>query len=462
MNTLRKPLFWLTLQLVVTLGVLAWTGGLEYRRHLDTPSYLNLAGEKSLTEALSHRRTLGYPIFLLAVSQAGRWLSPVPTLQILRYFASICLFWYAVRRLSGSGWLALAAAVPLPWAGIMTLANVVLPDFLAAVAAVVAVSCLLLLLSGSSRAVWWVGLGAAVFCAYQLRPAAVFLVAFIPMLGLILKWLRGERGWGALAKWTAIAALVTFLPFLAFCSWRWSTVGHFGVVAFGGLNQAGMAANFLDGQLVHELPQKHRRLARNMMRMRRERGWGTMNMRSATVDHFAQYSDNIWRIALPTAQREYSRIVALPEDHPERLDGMDRPRQVVQNEMLSRASKAIVRLRPALYFKWVTSALVYGVDQLLRYVWIVAPALLIVFSVPIFLLTARSPADSGSSLEPVVFSTLVGLLVLGVGYFTAYLLLVSLVSFPFTRYFVSLTLFLPSALSAQLFVMWRRILPAVD
>ena len=169
-----------------------------------------------------------------------------------------------------------------------------------------------------------------------------------------------------------------------------------------------------------------------------------------------------WRIALPMAQREYSRIGALPEDHPERLDGMDRPRQVVQNEMLSRASKAIVRLRPALYFKWVTSALVYGLDQLLDYVWIVAPALLIVFSVPIFLLTARASPASGSSLEPVISSTLVGLLVLGVGYFTAYLLLVSLVSFPFTRYFVSLTLFLPSALSAQLFVMWRRILPAVD
>lgn len=63
-------------------------------------------------------------------------------------------------------------------------------------------------------------------------------------------------------------------------------------------------------------------------------------------------------------------------------------------------------------------------------------------------------------LESNDLSTLIGLLALGVGYFAAYLLLVSLVSFPFTRYFVSLTLFLPSALCAQLFVMWRRILPA--
>ena len=139
---------------------------------------------------------------------------------------------------------------------------------------------------------------------------------------------------------------------------------------------------------------------------------------------------------------------------------MGRPARVVQNEMLSRTSKAIVRLRPGLYFKWVTSALVYGLKQLLNYVWIVAPVLLFLFSTPIFLLATRSNDIPTHPLEPNALATLVGLLALGVGYFAAYLLLVSLVSFPFTRYFVSLTLFLPSALCAQLFVMWGRILPA--
>jgi hypothetical protein len=459
-ETLRKPLFWLSLQLVVIFGVLAWTGGLEYTRVADTPSYLIAADVESLTDALSHHRTLGYPFFLRSVRTFGHWLNPVPTFQILLYFASLFLFWYSVRRFSGSGWLAWAAVVPLPWAGVMTLATFVQPDFLAAAASIVAVSCVLVLAAAPARVGWWIGLGVATFCAYQLRPAAVFLVAFLPLLGVVLKYLRGNRGWRQLWRWTAAAGLATFLPFLAFCGLRWATVGHFGVVSFGGLNQAGMAANFIDNRVVRELPQEHRRLARNILRQRRKRGWETMHLRSSTIDHFAQYSDNIWRVAIPVAQKEYKEISALPEGHPQRAVGMERPARVVQNEMLSRASKAIVRLRPGLYFKWVTSALVYGLKQLLNYVWIVAPALLILFSMPIFLLATRATDAPTPRSEPGELVTLISLLALGVGYFAAYLLLVSLVSFPFSRYFVSLTVFLPSALCTQLFAMWRRILPA--
>lgn len=458
MNTLRKPFFWFTLQLVVTLFVLAVAGGLEYVRHPDTPSYLKAAQAESWTEALSHNRAIGYPLFLRTVTSTGLWLRPVPPIQFLLFFGSLLLFWYAIRRLSGSGWLAWSVVLPMPWAGIMALGSVVLPDFLAGTAAIVAVSCLLMLVAGPARTVWWMGLGVAVFCAYQLRPAAVFLVAFIPLLALALRWLFGEQGMRSQAQWLAAVAAVTLLPFLMFCSWRWIAVGHFGVVSFGGPNQAGMAANFLDPQLVRELPPEHRRLARIILRGRRERGWETMQMSSSAVEHFAQYSDNIWRIALPAAQREYKRMRALPEGDAERIEGMDRPARVVQNEMLSRLSRATVQSRPALYFKWVTSAQVYGLKQLTGYIWIWGPTLLVLFSVPIFLLATRSAEARESDLDPEIFSTLIALLVLGVGYFGAYLVLVSLVSFPFERYFVSLTLFLPSALTAQMFVMWRRVL----
>ena len=460
MRLVRNPIFWLVLQLVVTLGVLAWTGGLEYQRHPDTQSYLNLSKAETLSEALSHRRTLGYPLFLKAVTSLGSWLEPVPTVQVGIYFASLLLFWWSLKQLSGSGWLAWAAVLPLPWAGVMSLAAVVLPDFLASAAAVVARSVLFLLLSETSgrRSIWWAGLGVSVFCAYQLRPAAVFLIAFIPLLGLGVEWFRGERGGKTLLRWTAGLVLVTLLPFLTFCSWRWLAVGHFGVVSFGGLNQAGMAANFLDGELVRELPREHRRLARNMLRMRRERGWETMTAGSAVDEHFAQYSDNIWRIALQAGMREYDRVASLPEGHPERIEGMGRPRRVVQNEILSRASKAIVRLRPHLYLKWVRGALIYGLDQLSNYLWIVGPVVGLMLSMPIFLLATRPSPGSAVDLDSTIFSTLIGLLALGVGYFAAYLLLVSLVSFPFTRYFVSLTLFLPSALCVQLYVVWSRIL----
>jgi hypothetical protein len=185
-----------------------------------------------------------------------------------------------------------------------------------------------------------------------------------------------------------------------------------------------------------------------------------MTAQSAMVEYFAQYSDNMWWIALPSVAREYKRRSALPEGHPDRTQGLERPRGVVQNEMLSRASKAIVGLRPGLYFKWVTSAQVYGLKQLANYMWIIAPTGLLMLSVPLFLIANRPAAGSMLPIEPGVLSTLIGLVLLGAGYFAAYLLLVSLVSFPFVRYFVSLTLFLPSAICAQLWVMWSRILPS--
>lgn len=78
------------------------------------------------------------------------------------------------------------------------------------------------------------------------------------------------------------------------------------------------------------------------------------------------------------------------------------------------------------------------------------------------LATHVQPDLLAAAAGPEITATLIGLLLLGVGYLATYLLLVSLVSFPFSRYFVSMTLFLPSALCAQLFVIWQRILPTRD
>jgi hypothetical protein len=72
----------------------------------------------------------------------------------------------------------------------------------------------------------------------------------------------------------------------------------------------------------------------------------------------------------------------------------------------------------------------------------------------------RPAARSMLPIAPAVLSSVIGLVLLGTGYFAAYLLLISEVSLPFVRYLVSSTLFLPSAICAQLWVMWSRILPA--
>lgn len=455
---LGHPLFWLSLQLAVTFGVLAAAGGLEHERVPDTPSYLDAAKADSLLEALAHYRSLGYPAFLRLVTTPEHWLSPVPALQVGLYFLSLYLFWLAVERLSGSGWFALAATLPLPWAGVMTLATYIQPDFLASVATIVAISCLLVLVAGSKRILWGMGLAVGVFFAYQLRPASVFLVGLIPLLGLALRWLQNRGDWRGLLRWSVGLAALTLVPYLVFCGLRWVTVGHFGVVSFGGTNLAGLAASFVDGRVVRELPREHRPLARRLMSRRTRMGWRPMRLDSDILEYFGQYSDNIWKVARPVAKKTYriDRQRVVKELGESQWD--PRPMEVVVNEMLGSASKAILRLKPRHYFKWVASAILFGLRHLLEYAWITAPFVLVMLSLPILILQQRTGARLPEACQPVRTPALVAILILAVGFFAAYLLLVSLVSFPVTRYFVSMTLFLPSAICVQLFEIWRIIL----
>ena len=454
-RVLREPLFWLVLQLVGTFVFLAWSGGLKTVRVADTVSYLNAIELRGLEEVLAFHRTFCYPLFLRTVIAMGRWLEPVATIQVVSYLGSIPLLWYSLKRVSGSGWLAWAAVFPLPFAGVVSIANLAQPDLLATVATIAAIACLLVLVAGPSRLGWWLGLGLAVFLAYQLRPAAVFLVGFVPFLGIVWKWLMGDRRQGL--RWSLGLVATTVLPFVAFGLLRLAVVGHFGVVSFGGVNLAGLAANFLDAELVRELPGEHRPIAKGMLRLRRQRGWEAMDRDSVVLDHFKQYSDNIWDVALPSAMKEHRRLVRLPEGDPDRPKGIDRPAGVVRNDLLEQASRAILVRRPALYLEWVRGAILYGLYQLREYVWIVGPAVLLLFTLPLYGLRSAG-RGAALALDGRVSATLAGLWVLGVVYFLGYLALVVVVSYPIWRYFLSMILFLPTMMSALLWVISSTIL----
>lgn len=458
-RALGHPLFWLSLLLVVRMGLLAVGGGLDPQTSSDTASYLRAGELDTLVEILAFYRAMGYPAFLRLVASPEVWLDRVPEVQVGLYLLSLYLFWFAVERLSGSGWFAFAATLPLPWAGIMSLGRVLQPDFMASVGAVVAISGLILLVSGSSRLVGAVSVTAGVFASYQFRPAAVFLVGLVPVLALVLCWLRTGRDWRKVLRFSVGVGALTLVPFILFCSLRWVVVGHFGVVSFGGTNLAGLAASLVDRSLVRELPREHRALARRMMSRRARLGWQPMRLQSDIMEYFGQYSDNIWKVARPVALHTFrlnqEAAVARGE---KRTD--PRLAEVVANAMLESTSKAIIGRRPRHYYMWVRSAFVFGLRQLLDYAWIVALLLMVMLSLPIWILQQRGGAGTSRARPPARVSALVALLIVAVAYFASYLLLVSLVSFPVSRYFVSMTVFLPSAISAQLFEIWRGILTA--
>ena len=139
-------------------------------------------------DRLGYYRSIGYPTFLNIVK--GVWDSLSRRSQqssFGTYFLSVYLFWFALWRYSGSRWLAFAASFPLPWAAVMELVNRIQPDFLSAAATVFAIA-LVFLLATKPRHLLTVGWSSlyAVVAAYHSRPAAVFLVGFVPLIGGML------------------------------------------------------------------------------------------------------------------------------------------------------------------------------------------------------------------------------------------------------------------------------------
>jgi hypothetical protein len=418
----------------------------------------------SPSQALSHYRTYGYPLFLKIARSGGKGLADVPLFHALAFMSATLFFWLALSTYLRSRWMAFAAVLPMPYTGVWTLVRRIQPDFLAASTTILAFSFLLLLAAKPKKVALWVGLALAVFMTYQLRPAALFLIALVPLLGGFLRSCVDRPSARVLLRWTVGLAATTLLPYLMFAGLRWQMLGHFGLVPFGATNLAGLTANFLDPELISELPGEYRDVATTMLKRREKRGWEPYRLDGDSEPFFRQYSDNIWKVALPAARihvKRQRKEAAEPGGTPADPRGF----RVVVNETLGAVSRELVRLRPQLYFKWVRDAASYGLDQLsddrlLRWLLIlIACSLLIGWlreGLPI-----RGDLDAGtihSDLEAERLIRLLGFIAFGVIYFASYLTLVCLVSLPYQRYLVSMTLFLPGILCVVLFAVWQRIL----
>jgi hypothetical protein len=454
---LRHPLTWLLLQMLVVFVAHDQAGRLEPIKSPDTQSYLVAAQAETMTEKLSHYRAYGYPFFLRGLGWAGLERDQLPTIQFLSYFVAVFLFWLAAATVSAAPWLAFAAASPLLYAPVLDLAPVVQPDFLSVAGGLAATSLTVLLTVRRSDPVLWTLLGLSVFSTYQLRPASVFLVAWIPLVAWLCSTLRTGEAQRA-PVWGLKVLVLTALPYLAFAGLRWATVGHFGLVAFGGLNSSAVAACFIDRDLIRELPTEQQRLAQRILRARKRRNWKPMVLGSETEPYFEQYNENLWRITSTVAwderRREIQRATATASDP--NPAGIDR---IVVNERLARISRSVFRRRPLHYLQWIRDAFLFGVEQLSVYHWIRWPWVLLILSLAIGWLTGPDGTNPGERQRS-SFLLLLGLV--AVSYFLLYTFLISLVSFPFQRYFLSTILFLPSALTAILFEIWRRVFTCVE
>lgn len=241
----------------------------------DSGSYAWMAGKAvSLEAALSHFRTVGYPLFYAIVPDVL-----IPAVQLAVFFVAVSVLYAGLRAISGKQWVALAACLPM-----VTLNNtyrldpiayshLLIPDALTLSVGMLAVgTCLLFLAETGRRWLWLTLCGIATFYAYMLKPSYLFLVASMPII--VLGWVVLCRlaDWKyALRRAFLPVTLVVVVPLLLFCGLRWTVVDQFSLVSAGGRQLIGLAGNFLDEETVSQVSKDLRPFASDIAEIVREK-----------------------------------------------------------------------------------------------------------------------------------------------------------------------------------------------
>lgn len=460
-RTLRHPLPWLLVQVVVVLVALDNDRRLEFERFPDTPSYVAVAEADSLTEVLSSHRTIGYPLFLRAVGlraageiegSHGRFIyrlfRKIPRVNAYILMAAILLFWWSLRIYTGSPWLAFAMATPLFYSPIWLLVGDILTDFLSGALALATIAFLVLLARRPRSALLWVGLTIALFATYQVRPAYLFLVGLIPVLGPVLAMALG-RSRRRIWRLGFGLACATMLPLLLFCTLRWGVVRDFRLVPFSGHNALGVAACLLDPDTVESLD-RNRDLAQEMLRQRQDRQMEPLRLDGDILIWHKQHNDNLWHIGLPAllgvdaVQRRWSES-----------DSEPRAYRIEAENIFTELSIDLFRSKPVHYLRWVWSGLGRTVRLALALAWIRWPLALLALSLPLAWLvhrragTARSQAGDRERRR-----RFLALGALAITFFLAHALLVVMILVPYDRFVYGMTLLIPPILCGGLFEVW--------
>src|SRR5262249_17067434 len=123
----------------------------------------------------------GYPLLLRVVSWFSPDLAALPAVQVAWHIAAVLVFWWGMRQVPASGWLATAVAGSLLFSNpALIYSSGVYSDGVGSSAAVATVGLLLGVVRRTSCWPAWVGLAVALFITYQVRSAYLFLIALVP------------------------------------------------------------------------------------------------------------------------------------------------------------------------------------------------------------------------------------------------------------------------------------------
>ena len=292
----------------------------------------------------------------------------------------------------------------------------------------------------------WAGLAAGIFVAYQMRPAYLFLIALVPLLGIALRYLSAIR-FGQSARLTQMTmGLVasSVLPFLAFCSLRWVLVGHWGLVSFGGTSLLGISGQFLTESMVSSLPEHLQPLATAAIRRRTlDPEWQTMHVEDGRL-HFG-LAENLYD---PTIYRHFGPAVK---------DVWPQGDYSSANVKMGEMAKCLICARPELYACWIGDAFwaaVQRIPQLPRVKYSIVLGLIALLGW--VSITWKLPIQETEKQTDVQYALqIMGLLAL---MFTlAKVLQVVVVEMPLSRYLEAAAVFIPPFAAVILFGFLDRV-----
>jgi hypothetical protein len=475
-ETLPPLWFWLVLQaaaLLIAYGHMSYfrlaPEGIELGQRaftLEHDAYLphNLDSElswQSFVKSLNNLRTFVFPLFANGVRSLTpsfvAWQFGELVLRILAVF----VFYLGLRAVRVTDWLALAASSVLLYSCFRwdaSFRHTIFIDVMAECFPLLTVGMLLLVVGRPRSVLAWGGLTLSLFLTYQARPAFLFLVGLVPLLGVLLAGLLWDRTASLRQRLQMGLGLLAagVLPYLGWCSLRWLLVGHFGLVSFGGISLICITGHFLTEDVIPELPNDLRPIGRAVLRDLNE-----LPEWKPCVDGEGRFIPSIVDDAGQFGSRsiELATIIS-------REAGEGKEEWVVVNRNLSELGKALIKARPRSYANWLTTAATIGVtrmvtdDPLLKYLAWVLGVLLVIWHVlcVIHFLRAGPTATPPAPRSAVNYSlALTFMTVIAVGFALTNLLLVILVAPPEFRYMKAAGIFLPSVLVVLMFVVGRQI-----
>ncbi|MHB8899302.1 MAG: hypothetical protein ACYC6Y_11195 [Thermoguttaceae bacterium] len=413
----RHPLFYFALQ-AAGLGVGLWLlGKFQPVAVGDTSDYLEFPFHDPVA-ALGYPRTIGYPLFLALAGLLAPGCGAAPALDFVVHVAAVAVFWLGLRYVIRCPWTSMAVASSLLYSNtLLRYGNNLAADSLASSLAISTVGWLLVTLLSPRRRTfhWWV-LALGVFACYQVRPACLFMIPLVPVLGVMLWWLVApvvparREGLGLLAK----LLLAVLIPWLAFSTVRWLTVDRFSLVSFGGHNVAAVVCMFLSEDDARALPADVRLLAEDIVRRRqmvaaRTAGYtGGPTRRYMAIE--VPFDTNIKEVCVAAAR------------------GIHGDDWIAVDRALWRFAAAVVAEKPGWYAVWLVKAFIRGFtmivsEYIMNPVYFVVLAALAAAHAWSVVLRKRSAVETPGA-DPDLFVEINALWLIAAGFALAKILLV--------------------------------------